>query len=192
MRRQIGAVALATAALLTVTGICAASASAVDIASVSADDPPAPVGDGGGTDAAAIDAAQSSAGDREAALIRGGREAADLFGFMPSLYLGKWFMPGQEDVRRCIVLRESHANYRASSGTYFGAYQLSRELAVGATWMMQREVKKEFGDEGLKIVQALRTMTPNNWNRYWQDRAFWTIWRDGEGSQHWGGGSRDC
>ena len=23
------------------------------------------------------------------------------------------------------------------------------------------------------------------WNRYWQDRAFWTIWRKGKGSFHW-------
>ncbi len=186
MRRQIGAVAFATAALLTVTGVAAGAAHAEVPASVHAEDP-APVGDGDGTDAAAIDAAQSSQGDREMALIRGDREAADLMGFMPSLYLGKWFMPGKEDVRRCIVLRESHANYRASNGTYFGAYQMSSALAVGATWMMQDEVKKEFGNEGVKIVQLLRTMTPNKWNRYWQDRAFWTIWRNGAGAQHWGG-----
>lgn len=180
MRRQIGAVALATAALLTVTGVAAGAAHADAPALVQADDPVVPT-------PGADDTAPGGETDREMALIRGDRESADLMGFLPSLYLGKWFMPGKEDVRRCIVLRESHANYRASNGSYFGAYQMSAALAVGATWMMQDEVKKEFGNEGVKIVQLLRTMTPNKWNRYWQDRAFWTIWRNGEGSQHWGG-----
>jgi hypothetical protein len=101
-------------------------------------------------------------------------------------------MPGQEDVRRCITLRESHANYRASNGTYFGAYQMSAALADGAAWMMQAEVRKEMGAEGVKIVEALRRTTPNNWNRYWQDRAFWTIWRSGSGAHHWSGGAHSC
>jgi hypothetical protein len=30
------------------------------------------------------------------------------------------------------------------------------------------------------------------WNRYWQDRAFWTIWRDGRGKSHWVNGVRKC
>lgn len=184
MRRQIGAVAFATAALLTVSGIASAAAHADVVTLAPAEDPPAPAAGSDDTDAA-----QSTVADRELALIRGDREAADLMGFGPSLYLGKWFMPGKEDVRRCIVERESHSNYRASNGSYFGAYQMSAELAVGATWMMQGEIKKEFGDEGEKIVKALRKLTPDKWNRYWQDRAFWTIWSapEGRGPGHWGG-----
>lgn len=126
--------------------------------------------------------------EREAAHARGSRMAADLTGWMPSLYTGKWFMPGKEDVRRCILDRESNFNYRSTNGTYHGAYQMSSALARGATWMMQAEVRKEMGDEGVAIVQALRKLTPNKWNRYWQDRAFWTIWRDGAGARHWHGG----
>lgn len=191
MRRQIGAVALATAALLTGTGVAASAAHADVPASVQAADP-VPVDDG--PNPGADDTAQSSEADREMALIRGDRQAADLMGFEPSLYLGKWFMPGKEDERRCIVLRESHANYRANSGSYFGAYQMSEALGVGATWMMQREVRREFGDEGVRIVQALRKLTPDKWNRYWQDRAFWTIWSspEGKGPAHWSGGAHDC
>jgi hypothetical protein len=30
------------------------------------------------------------------------------------------------------------------------------------------------------------------WNRYWQDRAFWTIWRKGKGKSHWRGGAVKC
>ena len=189
MRRRIGAVALATTVLLTITGFGAVSAHAAAPAVVEADnsDQPTP-----GADDTVADPAQTSEADREAALIRGDREAADMRGYMPSLYLGKWFMPGKEDERRCIMLRESHANYRATNGTYHGAYQMSSALAVGATWMMQKEVKEEFGDEGVDIVQALRKLTPDKWNRYWQDRAFWTIWRKGEGKQHWHGGAERC
>lgn len=121
-----------------------------------------------------------------------GAAAFDLMGFEPSLYTGKWFMPNKEDVRRCILDKESNFNYRATNGVYHGAYQLSAALAVGATWMMQREVRKEMGEEGVKIVQDLRQVTPNKWNRYWQDRAFWTIWRNGEGRDHWGGVAAGC
>lgn len=126
--------------------------------------------------------------EREAAHARGSRAAVDLRGWMPSLYTGKWFMPGKEDVRRCILDRESNFNYLSSNGTYHGAYQMSSALARGATWMMQGEVRREMGNEGVAIVQALRKVSPNKWNRYWQDRAFWTVWRNGSGARHWHGG----
>ena len=189
MRRRIGAVALATTALLI--GVTAGAAHAdtpslVAPAAVLTDDPPV-VSDGDAPTPPA-DSLKPEV-SRELTWIRGGREAADATGFEPSLYTGKWFMPGKEDVRRCIVERESHSNYRANNGSYFGAYQMSSALAVGATWMMQAEVKKEFGDEGEKIVKMLRKLTPDKWNRYWQDRAFWTIWSapEGRGPGHWGG-----
>jgi hypothetical protein len=146
----------------------------------------------GTEDPAPADPAQTSERDRELALLRGDREAGDMMGWRPSLYTGKWFMPGKEDRRRCILDRESNFNYRANNGTYFGAYQMSRALGVGATWMMQREIREEFGQEGLAIVRALRELTPDKWNRYWQDRAFWTIWRDGEGKFHWGSDVSHC
>ena len=126
--------------------------------------------------------------EREAAHARGSRMATDLMGWQPSLYQGKWFMPRKEDVRRCILNRESNFNYRATSGVYHGAYQMSSALARGATWMMQPEVRREMGDEGVAILETLRKLTPNKWNRYWQDRAFWTIWREGDGARHWRGG----
>ena len=49
-----------------------------------------------------------------------------------------------------------------------------------------------MGAEGLKSVRALRSTKTQLWNRYWQDRAFWTIWRKGEGSRHWGAGATMC
>lgn len=191
MSRRTTAMALAVAAVLSLTGVLTTSAAA-EPAQVSADDVIVPSGDGAGANGGGQQGSGSSRVEREAALARGDREAADLVGYLPSLYQGKWYMPNRENVRRCIMDRESHANYRASSGTYFGAYQMSAALAVGATWMMQDEVRKEMGADGVAIVKALRGMTPNKWNRYWQDRAFWTIWRNGGGASHWGGGASNC
>lgn len=124
----------------------------------------------------------------------GSPQSNDLKGFMPSLYQGKWFMPNKEERRQCIAKREGHHNYKTVSagGLYRGTYQFSKALARGATWMMQKEVKKEMGQAGVDLVQELRKTPMNQWNRYWQDRAFWTIWRKGAGSSHWSGGHRSC
>lgn len=130
----------------------------------------------------------------ELALAQGKFKAGDRRGAMVSLYQGKWYMPKREKVRRCIAKRESGANYRAVSagGRYRGAYQMSRRLAVGASWMMQREVRRELGAEAEKLVIALRKKPTQQWNRYWQDRAFWTIWHKGKGKSHWRGGGKNC
>ena len=123
----------------------------------------------------------------EAGYAKGEGKAADLHGVADSLYKGKWFSVKAEDNRRCIVRKETGGNYESvsSGGDYRGAYQMSRALAVGAAWMMQGEVKKEFGTEAAAVVDKLRDIPTQKWNRYWQDRAFWTIWRNGSGSDHW-------
>ena len=198
MRRHLGASALALAVVLTGTLAVAGAAQAAPVpAAAPADDVFYPEGEEPADEpadkpATADQGSPAGTDDREASLARGSRQAADLMGYLPSLYQGKWFVPAQEDVRRCIIDRESNFNYRATNGTYHGAYQMSAALARGATWMMQKEVRKEMGEEGVAIVQALREVTPNKWNRYWQDRAFWTIWRNGAGAGHWGGGAHSC
>jgi len=123
----------------------------------------------------------------EAGFAKGEGKAADLHGVADSLYKGKWFSAKAEDKRRCIVRKETGGNYESvsSGGDYRGAYQMSRPLAVGAAWMMQAEVRKEFGAEAVATVEKLRDIPTQKWNRYWQDRAFWTIWRNGSGSDHW-------
>ena len=130
----------------------------------------------------------------ELGFARGEGKSKDVQGFMKSLYQGKWYMPKKEAVRKCIIDRESNFHYKAVSrgGIYRGAYQMNRALAIGVSWMMQKEVRKEMGDEGLQLVRALRSTKTQVWNRYWQDRAFWTIWRKGEGSRHWGVGAKMC
>ena len=202
MRRQLGASALAVVAALTIVTALSGGAQAQVPAAVSANDvfypddekpEQKPAAEKPADPAPADDAAAPADGDdREASLMRGSRQAADLLGYLPSLYQGKWYDPQVESVRRCIMDRESNFNYRATSGTYHGAYQMSAALGRGATWMMQREVRKEMGEEGVAILRALRQLTPNKWNRYWQDRAFFTIWRDGAGASHWRGGAHAC
>jgi len=193
MRRRIRATAGAAAAVLALAAVAG-----VAHAATSADDTFYPAGGASGDagnapDVSAAGAGAAGAADRESALARGDRQAANMMGYLPSLYQGKWYRAGREDTRRCIMDRESNFNYRAvGAGMYFGAYQMSAALARGATFMMQAEVAREMGDEGVALVKALRQSSPNSWNRYWQDRAFWTIWRGGEGAGHWRGGGIDC
>jgi len=126
-------------------------------------------------------------------LARGMGAAADRSGFATSLYQGAWFMPSVEPIRKCIMDRESNFSYTAvGAGTYFGAYQMNRNLAIGATHAMEAEVRKELGAEGVRILRSLRQTTPNHWNRYWQDRAFYTIWHKGAGKGNWRGGGLRC
>ena len=123
----------------------------------------------------------------ESNYVKGQGKASDKHGIAPSLYTGKWYAKKAERKRRCIVRKETGGNYNSvsSNGRYRGAYQMSRSLAVGATWMMQPEVKKEFGEQAAEAVSKLRKVPTQNTNRYWQDRAFWTIWRHGQGRSHW-------
>jgi len=132
---------------------------------------------------------QALAAERERNYARGLGLASDRYGIRPSLYRGAKFSPRAEKHRICIAKRESHGNYKARSagGVYEGAYQMNRGLARGATWMMQPSVKKLMGAEGVKILEKLRKTPVMKWNRYWQDRAFFTIWRDGRGKSHWNG-----
>jgi hypothetical protein len=110
-------------------------------------------------------------------------EARDMRGYEPSLYRGKWYDPKWENTRKCIMRRESHFNYRAAnkSSSARGAYQfLDSQWRESLTHMLMPE-HKHMRDELLD----LRDIPINKWNRYWQDAAFFTAWRHGEGSKHW-------
>lgn len=110
------------------------------------------------------------------------RVAVSTTGYAPSLYRGKWYSAKWEDERKCIMDRESNFNYRAANKTSSarGAYQfLDSQWRDGLVWMML--------DEGgnKKEIKALRNKPINKWSRYYQDRAFFTAWRHGEGRHHW-------
>ncbi len=167
---------------------------------IKAQDAGVPAGDGSneveaaepaGTDAVATDRGSRLAVEISHAL--GSRDAQDMKGFEVSLYQGKWYMPKKEQIRKCIMDREANHQYRAVSagGMYRGVYQMNRALARGATFMMQEEIKKEM-PEALAQVKQLRKIPTQQWSRYWQDRAFWTIWRNGKGKHHWRTSYRPC
>jgi hypothetical protein len=117
--------------------------------------------------------------------------AQDMKGYEQSLYTGKWYNPKYESTRKCIMRRESHFNYRAAnrSSSARGAYQfLDSQWRVSLTHMLMPEHKHMK-----KEVKALRKKPIHKWNRYWQDAAFWTVWRHGQGKKHWYyGGSLGC
>lgn len=154
-------------------------------------DPAIPVGDEGNDPSAGEKVSRQVRIAVETAHAFGSPESRDLIGYEVSLYQGKWYMPKREKMRKCLSKIESHHHYKAG-GYYRGAYQFSKALARGVTWMMQPEVKKEMGDAGVDLIQKLRKTSMNKWNRYWQDRAFWTIWNEGKGKNHWRAGKGRC
>ncbi len=123
----------------------------------------------------------------------------DMRGIEPSLYQGQFFDPASEEVRKCIVKRESEGQYDVRGGggnNYFGAYQMSDALGDGATHMMLKEHKGILGVKQAKELMAeLRDTPVNQWPRYWQDAAFSTVYNwegPGSGASHWAGGRWYC
>ncbi len=105
-----------------------------------------------------------------------------------SLYRGKSYVRKHETIRKCIRFRESRNHYNAvsMSGTYRGAYQFSPALRVGAAWMIQKRLRETLGkDRAVTIGEVLRKTSMNKWHPYWQDMAFWLVWNNGKGKQHW-------
>lgn len=122
----------------------------------------------------------------------------DMRGVERSLYRGRYFHPRAEERRLCIVRRESEGHYDVINpgGNYFGAYQVSRPLARGVTFMLLREHRDLLGaDRAKRILTDLRGTPMNEWPRYWQDAAFHTImnWEGTmSGASHWAGGRWTC
>jgi hypothetical protein len=134
----------------------------------------------------------TAASDRAAPHPSRSSAARDLLGVRPSLYTGKWYSAGQEGRRRCIVQRESNGHYTVqNSSGYQGAYQFGdSDWRVSLTWMMLKEEPK--GSPLRPVIRALRDRPIKAWNRYWQDRAFWTAWRFGAGQHHWSYPPKPC
>lgn len=106
-----------------------------------------------------------------------------------SLYQGRHYVDRHNHKRICVRARESKHDYRAvsKSGRYRGAYQFSPELARGAAWMIQRELRATGTPkrEAIAIGRALRAHPMNKWAPFWQDFAWWVVWDQGEGRSHW-------
>lgn len=122
----------------------------------------------------------------------------DMRGIERSLYRGRFYHPATESIRKCVIRRESLGYYDvvSPSGSYFGAYQVSRPLARGVTWMMLKEHRALMGRERARqVLTRLRNQPMNTWPRYWQDAAFFTVinWEGlHSGRRHWAGGRVHC
>ena len=133
---------------------------------------------------------------REQAAARSSR-ADDMRGEMPSLYRGIYFHADQESFRKCVAEREGEFQYDVQGGgggNYYGTYQFSKAFNPGLGYMMAKESRKT--KDGLRVAAlALRYIPINQWSRYWQDRAFYTVLNfNGKwsGKFHWNGGRWRC
>ncbi len=148
--------------------------------------------------AATLAAVRTTEQAQFAAFTLGSPQALDKSGIEPSLYRGRFYRSAIEPKRLCIVRRESEGHYFSvnHTGKYRGAYQVSPELARGATWMMLPEHEQLLGSARAQALMAqLRTTPFDRWTRYWQDALFSTVmnWKyTGSGAKHWAGGRWTC
>ena len=118
------------------------------------------------------------------------KDAQDRKGYEKSLYRGKYYHADQERFRHCVMSRESHFSYRAAnkSSSARGAYQfLDNNWRDGLVHMMLKESKKS-GDGLAPQIKRLFKKPIHHWNRYWQDRAFFSALNyNGKwsGKKHW-------
>lgn len=118
------------------------------------------------------------------------KDAQDRKGYEKSLYRGKYYHADQERFRKCVMDRESSFSYRAAnkSSSARGAYQfLDNNWRDGLVHMMVKESKKS--KDGLeKKIRRLFNKPIHHWDRYMQDRAFFTAMNyNGKwsGKKHW-------
>ena len=128
------------------------------------------------------------------ACVAHSKDAEDWKGHETSLYTGEHYDSKWAAVRQCIMHRESRYNYRARStvSTASGAYQfLDSQWRISLTYMMIRE-SRSTADGLINEIKALRNKPIQEWNRYWQDRAFYTAWNNGRGADHWNQTRHGC
>lgn len=103
-------------------------------------------------------------------------------GYATSQYKGKWYASKWEGIRKCIMYHESRFNYssRSKVSSAQGAYQfLEKNWRHSLVWMMLDEQGNR------QEIKQLRHKPISKWSRYYQDRAFFTVWRHGAGAKHW-------
>lgn len=98
-----------------------------------------------------------------------------------SAWTGRGYSPRWENVRKCIVHRESRGNYAARnrSSSAQGAYQFLDRL-----WRVP--LSRKLNSPKLKYVPIYR------WSKLHQDKAFWLVWDNGKGKSHWSLPGHQC
>lgn len=116
--------------------------------------------------------------------------ARDLVGYRTSAYQGKYFRAGLEQYRLCIVQREAGGRYRIG-GYYQGAYQFAPSWNSTIRAHLRPEMAAKYGQAGANAVDALAGKNIGEWNRFWQDAAFYSVVAH-SGTGPWAGGNWSC
>lgn len=95
-------------------------------------------------------------------------------------WFGAGYNPQWENVRKCIVNRESHGNYAAKNrySSAAGAYQ----FILGTS----NSIAKMMGRSDLVGTSA------RYWSKIDQDHAFWVLWKNGKGRSNWNYPPKQC
>ena len=98
--------------------------------------------------------------------------ASNTQGIPNSAYQGSaYYMPKKEEIRKCIIYRESRGNYRADGSGGSGAYSF-----IQTTWNHYVDLA------GFPHMVGVR---PNKASKFIQDAVFWRTWNRGKGKWHW-------
>lgn len=122
-----------------------------------------------------------------ALLVPSGTAHADASVVPDTAYTGHYYRVNQaEPFRKCVAWRESrNVRTAVSRGGHRGLYQMTPELGVGAAWMMRMDPSDPISRAQRVRLQA---MPITSWSRYWQDRAFYTVFNArgaASGWRHW-------
>ncbi len=139
---------------------------------------------------------EDDAGDDEL-LPWASQAAVDVRGYRASLYTGKFFDKRFDQYRLCVVQRESGGRYDLTTGRFHGAYQFGGAYNTPSRVAdrMRAELVGIYGAEATAELNRLARTPIYQWNRFWQDAAFWTTFNRGAGWRQWSsewGASWNC
>jgi hypothetical protein len=123
--------------------------------------------------------------------------AADIRGYRASLYTGKFFDKRFDQYRLCVVQRESGGRYDLTTGRFHGAYQFGGAYNTPSRVAdrLRAELVSVYGSDATVELNRLARTPIYQWNRFWQDAAFWTTFNRGAGWRQWSaewGASWNC
>lgn len=115
------------------------------------------------------------------------KAANDMQGFRASAYTGTYYDDRFEQYRLCVVQREGGGSYTTTYRGFVGAYQFGTAYnspsRVAAR--LRPELVDTYGNAAARELDRLAATPIYQWNRFWQDAAFWTTFNRGAGWRQW-------
>lgn len=115
------------------------------------------------------------------------KAANDMRGYRASTYSGKYYDKRFEQYRLCVVQREGGGSYTTVYRGFQGAYQFGTAYnspsRVAAR--LRAELVGSYGQAAERELNKLASTPLYQWNRFWQDAAFWTTFNRGAGWRQW-------